>query len=65
MSRRYEFARAVMDNRQHGKLEGAFLDLWTASAMVAVFDALGPAQRARFDSMPLDLLVRFCLRHTA
>jgi hypothetical protein len=64
VSARYAAAKRVVQNSQHEEVEGRILDLWTASAMVAVFEALGPAAREKFDDMPFEKLAGFCMRVT-
>ncbi|MDF2990283.1 MAG: hypothetical protein K0S37_797 [Microbacterium sp.] len=61
VSTRYTVAKRVVSNSTAETLEGALLDLFTASAMVAVYEAMNDANRARFDSIPLDRLASFCL----
>jgi hypothetical protein len=61
VSTRYTTAKAVVTARTMGTLEGVLLDTFTASAMVAVYEALGEEQRAKFDSIPLENLAAFCL----
>ena len=41
------------------KLEGAILDAFTASAMKQVYDALSPAGKSKFDTIPLNKLISF------
>jgi hypothetical protein len=62
VSARYTAAKRVVTNSQHEEFDGRLLDLWTASAMVAVYEALSPASQAKFDDMPFEKLVGFCLR---
>ena len=58
MSIRHEIACRVVKNRQAEKLpEGQLLDLFTASALVNLYEALSETNRARFDSAPLDKLI--------
>lgn len=41
-----DVARRVVENRTAEIHEGTLLDMWTASAMVAVYDGLSPEPRA-------------------
>lgn len=64
MSKRYEMAQTVVDTKTFLKapaFEGQMLDLFTASAMVQVYEALSPANQSRFDEIPLPRLVDFVL----
>lgn len=57
MSARYATAQAVVASQSAGKLEGALLDTFTASALVRLYEALSPKNQARFDTIPLHKLV--------
>lgn len=46
-------ARGVVLNMQAAEVDGMILDAFTASALVAVWEALGPDARAKFAAMPL------------
>lgn len=61
MSARYAAAQRVVANSQFEVVEDYVLDLFTASAMVAVYEALGEDARAKFDQVPLPRLASFCL----
>jgi hypothetical protein len=61
VSTRYAAAKRVVSTSTAATLEGVLLDLFTASAMVAVYEAMDDANRARFDSIPLERLAAFCL----
>ena len=62
MSARYEAAKQATETQTAGTIEGALLDTFTASALVAVYEAMSPENQARFDSIPLDKLVAFCFQ---
>lgn len=61
MSARYAVAKRITERSNAEMLEGVLLDLWTAGAMVAVYEAMNDANRAKFDAIPLDKLAGFCL----
>ena len=61
MSARYAAARRITESRQAGRVEGVLVDTFTASALVAVYEAMNETNRARFDSLPLERLAAFCL----
>jgi hypothetical protein len=61
MSARYAAAQRIVQNSQHEEVEGVILDLFTASAMVAVYQALSPSAQALFDDIPFEKLAAFCL----
>ena len=47
-----------------GKKKGwVTLDLFTASAMSAVYDALGPEMKEKYDTIFLPRLIQFCWEH--
>lgn len=62
MSTRYKTAKTAVDTKTAQMLEGVLLDTFTASAMVAVYEAMNEDNRAKFDSVPLDKLASFCLQ---
>lgn len=59
MSTRYETAKRVTESGNAGKLEGALLDIFTAGAIVAVYEGLSERNQERFDSIPLDRFLEF------
>jgi hypothetical protein len=60
-SKRYESAKSVVASKSAGKLEGVLLDLFSASALVKLYEALSPANQERFDSLPLGRLVSLAM----
>ncbi|HUU93200.1 MAG TPA: hypothetical protein VM238_18555 [Phycisphaerae bacterium] len=44
--------RAVVEHKQYAKIDGCMIDLFTASAIVAVHDRLNEQNRAKFANMP-------------
>ncbi|MEV5068903.1 hypothetical protein MRBLMI12_000459 [Microbacterium sp. LMI12-1-1.1] len=61
ISTRYAAAKRIVRTATAEKVEGVLLDTFTASVVVAVFEAMNDTNRARFDSLPLVKLVDFCL----
>lgn len=57
-----EAARRVVQNHQHETVDGMLLDAFTASALVQVYDALKPENKAKFDSMPLEQAASVAMR---
>lgn len=60
-STRYAAAQRIVTNSTAEKVEGYLLDTFTASALVAVYEAMNDENRARFDSIALPKLASFCL----
>lgn len=61
-STRYTMAKQVVETSSFlpaPAFEGLMLDLFTASALVKVYEALGPANQAKFDTVPLPRLLDF------
>ena len=58
---RIDALRKIVAECTAATVEGQVVDLFTASAMVAVYDALSPANQERFGSAPFMQLVTFCL----
>lgn len=44
--------RRIVSERQYAKVDGVMVDLFSASAIVAVYDALSEGNRAKFAAMP-------------
>lgn len=44
--------RAIKDSRQYAKVDGCMVDLFSAGAICAVYDALNEANREKFASLP-------------
>lgn len=66
LSDRYQIARQVAETHQFlpgPAFEGLALDATTAGAITAVYEALAPRNRARFDAIPLDQLIPFVWKH--
>jgi hypothetical protein len=49
--------RAITTSGQAATVEGRLVDIFTASHVVAVHDALSPTNQARFAGMGLDRMV--------
>lgn len=63
MSTRYATAKRIVANRQFEVVEGMVLDVFTASALVAVYEALNPEAQAKFDTIaPLERVAKFALQ---
>lgn len=61
-STRMDQIRQVFERRQAATIDGYTLDLYTASAIVGVYDALSPANQQRCDLMPLPDLANLALQ---
>lgn len=55
-------ARRVVDTCTAAETGGMLLDLFTASHLVAVLDALAPANRARLEALPLPAAAELAFR---
>ena len=64
-SSRIDTLRRIVQNKQHEKMEGVLVDTFTASHMIAVYDALSPENQAKFDSIPLEKLADLAFRVTS
>ncbi len=56
--------RKVVQDKQYATVDGMILDLFTASAIVAVYDALSPENKAKVEGLPLERMAEFALKHT-
>lgn len=48
---RIKAIRQIVENKQYAKVDGTMIDLFTASAIVQVYDALSPDSRIKFASL--------------
>jgi hypothetical protein len=60
---RIEQIREVHRTGTAKRVEGFLLDIQTAGALVAVYDALSPRSRRKFGDPPLDRVVDFAWKH--
>ncbi len=44
--------RRVVERKQYAKIDGVMIDLFTASIICQVYDALNPVNKQKFASMP-------------
>jgi len=44
--------RQIVEQKQYAKVDGTMMDLFSASTIVQVYDALSPANKQKFTSMP-------------
>lgn len=56
---RIEALRKIVATNTRGRVDDRLIDLFTASAMVMVHDALKPENQAKFGELPLDMLIDF------
>ena len=55
--------RRIVDRGQAEKLDGYLMDIFTASMLITVHDALSPANQIKFEKIPLPKLVDFGWSH--
>lgn len=53
MADRIAKLRDIVDSKQHDKVEGQIVDLFTASAILACYDAAGEKARLIIETAPL------------
>jgi hypothetical protein len=49
--------RQIVNEKQYRKIKGHTVDLFTASHVVQVYDALNPANQKKLESLPLPMMV--------
>lgn len=59
---RIDAIRAVVDAKQFAKVDGCMCDLFSASAVVAVYDALSDANKAKFASKPFPAMAKIAFQ---
>jgi hypothetical protein len=56
--------RRIVDRKTYAKIDGVMVDLFTASAIVKVYDALNVDNRQLFASLPVGKMGRIAFRLT-
>ena len=54
--------RTIVTDRQHAKIDGVLIDLWSASVTILIWDHLKDSQRQRLLTLPSHQLVLWCVR---
>lgn len=54
--------KSIVSRCQYNKVEGTTVDLFTAQAVTAVYDALSPANREKFLAMPVPRMCQIALK---
>ena len=57
-----ESIQKIVDEKQCAKVEGYTLDLFSASAILNVYRALGEENRSNYVSMPIPTMARFAFK---
>lgn len=57
LAKKYQAIKKIVDDRQHGKVDGVGVDVFTAGMLLQICDKLNPMNRAKFLSMPIDKMV--------
>lgn len=55
-------AREVVETKSYTEVDGVLLDLFSASTMVQIHDALAPANAAKFAAMPIERAVEVAFK---
>jgi hypothetical protein len=50
---RIEAIRNIADSKQYAKVDGVMIDLFSASAIVKVYDALNDTNKEKFKNLPV------------
>lgn len=45
--------RKIVASKQYGKVEGSMVDLFSASGILSLYEALNKDNRAKYESMPV------------
>ena len=54
--------RQIVAESQYAKIDGTMVDLYTASAIVQIYDALNDANRAKFASFPVGMMAKVAFK---
>lgn len=52
----------IVKNKQYAKVDGVMVDLYSASAIVAVYDALNDANKEMFASKPAPVMAKIAFQ---
>lgn len=56
--------RRIVTNGQYEKVDGCMIDLFSASAVIAVYDALNPQNKMKYRGMPAPAMADIAFRLT-
>lgn len=59
---RIDACRRIVERCQYGKIDGVMVDLFTASCIVKVYDALNPGNQKKMRSLPICGMADISLR---
>ena len=62
---RIEAIRSIVTRSQYAKVDGCMIDLFSASAIVKVFDALSEANRAKYQVMKAPAMAKIAFKLVA
>jgi hypothetical protein len=54
--------RTIVTERQHAKIDGVLIDLWSAQVTILIWDHLKDRHRQRLLTLPSHQLIRWCVR---
>ena len=54
--------RKIVTEKQYGKVEGSTVDLYSASAIVLVYDALNDENKAKYLGLPVVRMASFAFK---
>lgn len=54
--------RAIVENRQHARIDGITVDLLSAGLILQVYDALSLEKQEQYLAMPLERMARIAYR---
>lgn len=54
--------RRIVDERQYAKVDGCMVDLFSASAIIAVYDALNDENKARFSALTIQKMAAIAFK---
>ena len=57
-----EACRVIVDEQSFGKIDGVTMDTFSASAILAVWDAINETNRAKFSALPIAKMARVAFK---
>ena len=56
MSNKEQILRRIVDNQQYEEIDGVIIDLYSASAILAVLDAINETNKAKYLTKPIHVM---------
>ena len=62
MNNKEQILRRIVDNQQYEEIDGVIIDLYSASAIVAVLDAINETNKVKYLTQPIDVMANIAFK---